>query len=134
MSGFSNHLAQLFINYALRGQSVTQPPGRYLALFTADPTDANVTANEVSGGWYARQAITFQAPVTSGSNETTTVNASQITFSAVTTSAVTVTHWGIYDAATSGNLLASGAFTASKTLNVDDIFVVNAEALTVELV
>ena len=129
MAGFSTYLARKLINYTLRGQAYTPPAGTYLALFTADPTDDNVTANEVTGGWYARQQITsWSEPV----SDTTTSNSNQLTFSAVTGSAVTVSHWGIYDAATTGNLLFSGTLDNTKVLNVDDVFVINALALDVD--
>lgn len=127
MAGFSTHLAQALINHVFRGQSYTAPTSVYLAMFVADPTDNNVTANEVSGAWYARQEVTsWAAPVGSG---VSTSNSNQIVFSAVTGSAVTITHWGIYDAVTTGNLLASGVLPAPKVLNVDDVLALNANDL-----
>ena len=130
MAGFSNHCAQAVINHFFRNISQSSPTTLYLALCVADPTDVTATAltQEVTGAWYARQAIQFEAP--SSATDVVTANTAQITYSAVTDSAVTVTHWAIYDALTNGNLLASGAFTASKVLNVDDVFVVNSGDLT----
>lgn len=130
MAGFSIYLAQKLIDHVLRGAAYTPPAGTYLALFVADPTDANVTANEVTGAWYARQQVTSWSAAT-GSG-TATDNSNEIAFAAVTGSAVTVTHWGIYDALTSGNLLASGALSATKVLNVDDVFVVSAGDLDLD--
>lgn len=129
MAGFSNHLAQATINHFFRNVSQSSPTNRYLALFVADPTDITTTAlsNEVSAGWYARQSVQFDAPA--DGTDVTTANTAQLTFNAVTGSAVTVTHWGIFDASTTGNLLASGAFSSTKVLNVDDVFVVSAGAL-----
>lgn len=122
MSGFSTYYAQARIN-----ADFVSGGTKYLALFTADPTDNNVTANEVSGAWYARQSISsWSAPTGTG---VTTANSNQITFPVVTGSAVVITHWGLYDAATNGNLMVSGAFSQSKTFNVDDIFVVAAGEL-----
>lgn len=113
MAGFSTYQA----NKILTDELVTPYASRYLALFIADPTDANLTANEVTGGWYTRKATgSWDAPA-AGS----TANSQTIQYNAVTGSQVTVTHWGIYDASTSGNLLFSDAFAASKTFNVDDI-------------
>lgn len=122
MSGFSTYYAQARIN----GDWVNGST-KYLALFTADPTDDNVTANEVTGAWYTRKSITsWTAPVGSG---VSTANSNQITFPVVTGAAVVITHWALYDAATSGNMYASGAFADPKTFNVDDVFVVNAGEL-----
>lgn len=119
MAGFSTYFAQQIIN-----EKFVSGGTKYLALFVADPTDDNVTANEVSGGWYARKSISgWSAPVGSG---TTTANSNQLTFNAVTGAAVSVTHWGIYDALTAGNLVSSGAWPSTKVLNVDDVFVVEA--------
>lgn len=128
MAGFSTHLAQALINHVFRGQSYAAPVSKYLALFVADPTDNNVTSNEVTGTWYTRQQITsWTAPTGTG---VSTANSNQLVFNAVTGSAVTVTHWGIYDATSTGNLLASGAFSTAKVLNVDDVLAVNAGDLT----
>jgi hypothetical protein len=130
MAGFSVYYAQVAINHLIRGQAFSPPGTTYLALFVADPTDSNLTANEMTGGWYSRQAVSsWAAPVGSG---TSTSNSNQVSFSAVTGGAVTVTHWGLYDASTSGNLLASGAWDTTKTLNVNDVFVVNASQLVLD--
>jgi hypothetical protein len=121
MAGFSNHLAQALINASLRGIAYSTPSvaNLYLALFTADPTDANITSNEVSGAWYARQQTgSWAAPTGS-----TSANLAAITFPAVTGSSVTVTHIGIYDASSGGNLLYSQAMSVSKTLAVNDVLV-----------
>lgn len=125
MAGFSNHLAQAVINHFFRNTTQSSPATLYLALFVADPTDVTTTAlaNEVSAAWYARQVVQFEAP--DNATDVTTANTAQIAFSAVTSAAVAITHWGVFDALTNGNLLGSGALTTSKTLNVDDVFVVS---------
>ncbi len=130
MAGFSTFLAQAAINHFVRRVAQPVPAGTYLAMCVADPTDNNITANEVTGAWYARQNITaWSAPIGTG---TTTANSNQVSFPAVTGNAVTLTHWAIYDAATSGNLLFSGALTVSKVLNVDDVLVINASDLSLD--
>lgn len=131
MAGFSTYLSQALINSTLRGVAFSVPSTLYLALFTSDPTDNNTTANEVTGGWYARQATGSWAAAVGTGNSTS--NSAQITFPAVTVSSVTVTHWAIYDAVTVGNLLYSGALTASKLLNVADVLVVGAGQLVITI-
>jgi len=84
-----------------------QSGGMYLALFIADPTDANITANEVDvvvdDTAYARQLITFSAA--SGGES---LNANVQTFAAVVygsgAAPYNATHIGVYDAITGGNL------------------------------
>lgn len=133
MAGFSDYTAQATINYLLLGTSMPSVSNRYLAIFTADPKDDNSgAANEVSGAWYARQiANSWTSPVSNpdGTSGTITKNSTQISYAAVTGSSVTVTHWGLYDAVTGGNLMFSGALTASKTLNVSDVLTLAAEQL-----
>lgn len=134
MSGFSTYLSQSIINKTLVTPTVPTAATLYLALFTANPTDDNVTANEVvpgggTGVWYGRMATgSWAVPVGVG---IVTSNSNQITFNAVTGSAVTISHWGIYDAATGGNLLYSDSVGASKTFAVGDVPVIAAGALTI---
>ena len=57
MAAMSNYLENKVLDYVLRDQADWAPTAVYLALHTADPTDAG-TGAECSGGSYARQAIT----------------------------------------------------------------------------
>ena len=125
MSGFSNYLANQIINDTL----VTPYASRFLALFVADPTDANITANEVSGAWYARVGTGSWASPTDG----VTTNNGTIQYNPVVGTQVTISHWGVYDAAVAGNLLYSGAFATTKAFNVDDFPVVGPGDLDISL-
>ena len=103
------------------------PATLYLALHTADPTDAG-TGAEVSGGSYARQAITFNAAhATNG----TITNSSAEEFTSMP--AATVSHIAIWDDAATGNMLFYGAVTASKTVASGDTISMAADALTITL-
>jgi len=115
MSELSNYLENKFLNITLNNATALTVAQPYLALFTSDPTDAG-NGNECAWSGYARQTMSF-ATATSGSAATDAA----ITFPAVAGSDVTVTHMGIYDAATSGNLLYHTPLTASKTLSADDV-------------
>jgi hypothetical protein len=123
----SDYLENALLNAVLRNTPYTSPSQVYVALFTSDPTDAG-TGTEVSGGGYARQAVTFNAP----SNGQVT-NASDILFPIATASWGTVTHVGIYDAQTGGNLLFSGALTTSKTISANDQLKIAAGSLSISL-
>lgn len=89
----------------------------YLALATADPTDAATGAsmNEcANANGYARKAITFGA---AASRRTT--QSGDVTFDAATGAGWgTVSHWAVVDTDTygSGNVLAHGAFAVAKTI------------------
>ena len=127
MAEMSNFLENALINATLRNTSYTSPSVVYLGLYTSDPTDAN-TGTEVSGGSYARQAITFGAP----SNGVTT-NTAAIEFPQATGSWGTVGWIGIMDSLTTGNLLYHTALDASKTIASGDIFKIAIGSLSVTL-
>ena len=99
MAELSNYLENALINVTLRATSYTAPTTVYVALYTSDPTDAD-TGTECSGTSYARQAVTFGAP----SNGATT-NSAAVEFPQAGGSWGTITHIGIRDASTAGNLL-----------------------------
>lgn len=124
MSDMSNYLETALLNAVLRGTNFTAPAvvDLHLALFTADPTDANTTANEVTAGWYSRKPTgTWTAPSDTGTGPTQSTNSAAITFDAVTGAQITITHIGIYDAASGGNLLLHKALTSPKTLQIGDV-------------
>lgn len=127
MAEMSNYLENALINAVLRNTSYTSPTTTYLALYTSDPTDAD-TGTEISGGSYARQAITFGAP----SNGVTT-NSSAVEFPQATADWGVISHVAIRDAVTSGNLLFHTALDASKTINNGDIFKITSGNLSVTL-
>jgi hypothetical protein len=128
MSAISNYLENALINATLRNTTYTSPATVYAGLFTTDPTDAG-TGSEVSGGSYARKAITFAAP----SNGVTTNSAAACEFDQATGSWGTITHFGIFDALTTGNLLYYGALTTSKTISSGDVFKFATSSVTVTL-
>lgn len=127
MAEMSNYLENALINGTLRGTSYTAPTTTYLALYTSDPTDAD-TGTEVTGGSYARQAITFGAP----SNGVTT-NSAAIEFPQCTADWGIITYVGIRDDVTSGNLLYHTALDTSKTIASGDIFKITSGNLSVTL-
>jgi hypothetical protein len=106
------------VNELLVGKTAFATPTAYVALYTAAPTDAG-GGTEVSGGSYARK-VTAGADWAASSGGSI-ANAAVITFVTATGSWGTVTHFGVFDAATSGNLLFWAALTTSKTIGNGDI-------------
>ena len=127
MAEFSDFLENALINAVLRNTTYTSPATVYVSLYTTDPTDAD-TGTEVSGGSYARTAVTMGAP----SNGVST-NSADVTFPTATGSWGTVTHIGIHDALTSGNLLFHTPLDTSKTIDSGDIFKIASGNLSVTL-
>jgi hypothetical protein len=127
MAEMSNFLENALINATLRNTTYTSPATVYVSLWTSDPTDAG-SGTEVSGGSYARTAVTFGAP----SNGVTTNNA-DVTFPTATASWGTVGWIGINDAVTSGNLLYHSPLDTSKVIDSGDIFKIITGNLSVTL-
>jgi len=122
MSEFSTYLENKIIDHMLRNQSYTPPTTVYVALFTADNgLEGGVITGEVSGGSYARQALTLTAASDGESS-----NSSDITFPQATADWGTITHVALMDASTGGNVLMYSALDASKTVNNGDTFKINA--------
>lgn len=127
MAEMSNYLENALINATLRNTSYTSPTTVYVGLYTSDPTDAG-SGTEVSGGSYARTAVTFGSP--SGGVST---NSAAVEFPQATGSWGTVAYIGILDASTSGNLLYHTALDASKTIASGDVFRIATGSLSVTL-
>jgi hypothetical protein len=127
MAEFSNYLENALINAVLRNTTYTSPATVYVSLYTSDPTDAD-SGTEVSGGSYARTAVTMGAP-----SDGVSTNSADVTFPTCTVSWGTVSHIGIHDASTSGNLLFHTPLDTSKTIDSGDIFKITTGNLSVTL-
>lgn len=108
------------------GTAVTRPTAWHVGLFTTNPAD-NASGTEVTGGSYARVSATFTV---SGD---TASNSAAVEFAEATASWGTVTHVAVYDAATSGNLIAYAALGSSLAVSSGDIvrFAIGALDFTV---
>lgn len=118
------------VDAVLRGQSLGAPATMYVALYTACPTDSTA-GTEVTGGSYARVAVTSSLENWAGTQSAgsstassgtggTTSNNNSVTFPAPTANWGVVTCWALVDASTSGNIWIYSALTTSKTINNGD--------------
>ncbi len=138
MSGSaSDYLEAVLLDAKLGSGS---PATVYVALFTARGTDAQsdagTTFTECSGGSYARAAVTNNAtnfPAASGTTPTVKANGTTITFPTATGAWGTVTAAGVYDAASSGNLLFWADLTVAKTIASGDTASLAVGTLTLSL-
>ena len=127
MAEMSNYLENALVNATIRATTFTSPSVVYVGLYTSDPTDAN-SGTECTGGSYARKSATFA----SSSNGASSTSA-DITFDEDTTSRGTISHIGILDALTTGNLLYHTPLTTSKAIDTGDIFKIASGSLSVTL-
>jgi len=125
MSAMSDYLENEILDHILATGSYTAPSNVYVGLSTGSFNDDN-SGTELTGNNYSRVSATFSA-ASSG----TTSNSAAIEFAAASGSWGTVTHFGIFDAASSGNLLIHGAFTTGKAIGSGDILKIAAGDLDI---
>ena len=123
---FSNTYETNVLTWTFTNGSVTRPTAWYLGLFTAAPGEAG-GGTEISGGAYAREAVTFSV-----SGDTAT-NAAAIEFPVATADWGTITHVAVFDASTGGDQIAYASLTTSKTIATGDVLRVPAGDLDVTL-
>ena len=136
IAGFTNFLEDKVINHLFGGTAYTVPTTWYCGLLTASPSDS-ASGTEVTGGAYARQAISWTV---TGTGTAQAASSAALTWDAASSDWGTVTHAGIYDALTEGNICAFETLTKSdftesnpKTIDTGDIFKIDSGNLKVQL-
>ena len=129
MSHMSDYLENQIIDHLFRAATFSKPAALYYALFTAAPSDAG-GGTEVSGNNYSRAQLNpsntnynaTQGGTTGASSGTggQTSNAAAITFPTPSGTWGAVTHIGVFDASSGGNLLMWAPLTTAKTINSGD--------------
>ena len=142
---FTDYAENKLVDALFRGQALGAPATWYVGLMTSACSDS-ATGTEVSGGSYARVAVTaslanFAGTQSAGSTTASTgtggvtSNNAAITFPAPTASWGTVTHYGFWDASTAGNQWLCVTLTTSKTVNNGDAapsFAIGATTVTIQ--
>lgn len=131
---FSDFTEAKVLDHLFGATSYTPPVTLYMALFTVAPSDSG-GGTEVTGGSYARVAVTNNTtnfPNATGTSPTAKANGTVITFPTASGSWGTCVAFGIFDASTSGNLIAWADLTANKTVGSGDTasFAVSSLAIT----
>ena len=124
MAQMSDFLENKLIDHVFRNITYGQAGVLYLALYSSDPTDADV-GTELSGSGYARQPISFIAAV-----DGTTENDADVIYPTAAGNWVEITHVGIRDALTGGNLIMHQALTNPVTVLDTNNFRIPAGQLT----
>jgi len=120
MADLSTNGANRFLTWMMTQTNVARPATIRAALFTS-------ATNEVSGNGYSRQNITFSNGANRGTSNTNTVN-----FTATGGNWGTISHIGLYDAQTGGNLLWQGPVAGGgKLIENGDTLVIQTGAITI---
>lgn len=139
MSAASNYLENAIVNATLRGQTFPSISGVHVSLHTGDPGDTG--ANEVSTtDWpsYTRLDSTkgegSLADAWAVPSNGVTSNTKQLLFPVFNGgSSLQVTHFGLWDASSGGNLLIASSLDVPRTIQPGDVFVVDIGKLTVQV-
>ncbi|MCS6297181.1 MAG: hypothetical protein H8K09_13175 [Nitrospira sp.] len=128
-TAMTDYLENKLADHIFRTTTFTQPSVLAMALYTAAPGETG-GGTEVSGGSYARVSNNPANANWNGTHGNTTgassgtggqvSNAGAMTFPTPSANWGSVTHFGIHDATSAGNLLIYGALTAAKTVNNGD--------------
>ena len=135
MTAFTNYAETQIINHIFRTASFTKPTTLNLALFSTVTDGETPTVIELSGSGYSRVACNpldgnWSAPV---SGNGTTYNVNIITFPVAIADWGVITHFGIYDASTAGNLLIYAPLTLPRNITNGSTPSFAAAALTFQV-
>jgi hypothetical protein len=125
---FTDYLEDKILKHVFTNTAYTSPTTVYVGLFTVAPTDTG-GGTEVSGSGYARKSAAFTV---SGTN-TLATNSSAIEFDAATGSWGTIVAIAVFDALTTGNMLAFADLTTSKAIATGDVLRIPAGDLDITL-
>ncbi len=134
MADMTTYLKNALYDHVLRNTGYTSPTTVYVGLFYDDPTDAGTQTAEVDDhpdytSGYSRQAVAWDAP-SDGAGDN---SAEELFGPILTTDDITITHVGILDASTAGNMLFHTALSSSKVVASGDILKYATGNLTVDI-
>ncbi len=131
---FSNYLENKVLDHLFGAVTYAPSATLYIALNTGIPTDdAGTTFQEPAGNAYARVAVTNNKTNWTTAANGALENATVVTFPTALGPWGTVTHFGIYDNSTGGNILGSGALVLSKAIVSGDTASFASGALDISL-
>jgi hypothetical protein len=134
MTALSSYAERKVLDHLFKNTSYTSP-NAYIGLFTTNPTDSASGSEVASAYSYARiQIDNKMGSATTGTDNSTITNTSNITFAAANGGSFgLVTHIGIFDNSTGGNLLAYGQLAASKQIDDGDTFQISTGNLSITI-
>ena len=137
MAGFTDAFERAILDHVLTDPAWTPASTLYIGLSSTTPTEAGGNFTEPSTGSYARVSTTASdwsaASGTAPAVKTTTATKTFPAATADWASGSNLTHFGLFDASSAGNLIAWGALTTAKPVLNGDTASFAAGALTLKL-
>jgi len=131
MASATDYTENLILAWLLTLGTATRPTSWYLALFTTATSDSTPGTEVGTGLGYIRRPIQFS--VTQAAGATRARNINTITFPTATGNWGTITHIGVFDNSTDGNMLFHNILTSSKTIYTGDILSIEVQELSISL-
>ena len=129
MAAFSNYMEDAITAW-INGTAfpTPAPTATFVQLYNQDPTDAG----SATGALYSRTSVASGGWTRGTGGAGTLSNTGEITITSSASSAATATHFAVFDASASGNLIFYGQLTpsAGKAISVGDEVKFNALQLT----
>jgi hypothetical protein len=130
---FTDYLENEVLDHILGGADYARPATVYIALSTTQPSDNGSGFTEPGVGAYARVAVTNDATEWPAASSGSKANANAVQFPTATADWGLITHYGLFDVASGGNLLMWGDLSPSQTVYSSDIPIIGAGDIVVNL-
>jgi hypothetical protein len=119
----SNYAELKILDHTTGTASWTMPSGVYIKLHTGDPGEAG-TSNAATEA--TRKVVTFSAAASGSISSAATVEWTNVS------TTETYSHWSLWDNATTGNCLWSGALSSSAAVTAGDTFQITSLTLSLD--
>lgn len=130
---FTNFLELELLDHVLGNSAYPAPATVYVGLSTTAPLDDGSNFTEPVGGAYARVAVTNNLTNWPAAVSGTKQNGTTVTFAEATLAWGLISHVGIFDAPSGGNLLMKGALSAPRNIEIGDVAQFAPNNITVTL-
>ena len=138
---FSQYFATQVLDWVKGSPFPTALANVFVSLHSSDPGTnglsgdvTNTITNSTNRTSIASSALSTVAGASGGGFEVTNTGVVQLTTAANNTTPISVTHFGVWDAASGGNFLASGQLTSSVDVELGDTVQFNINAMAVRVV
>ncbi len=133
MAAFSDYFEQKIVGWLSGTQLPAPTSATFVQLFNGDPTETGLGGTALFTRYSAASGAGTWATASGGAGSAsgaTLQNASAFTIVASATATASATHFAVFDASATGNLLFYGALSTNKTIASGDEVKFNASALT----
>lgn len=128
--GLSNYSAHELLDHTFGNAAYSAAATHYFCALKALPSDSDTGSSLVEAP-VARKSLTNNLTTYTAASSRTKTNAIDVTFAAASGELGYVTHWGIADAASGGNLLASGPLSEPQYVADTEILQFDAGDLSI---